>query len=488
MQVSVISLPAQIGGWSGRMETGMKKRGRKKQKLQGRLLAVLGISVLLLVCLIADCQKKGMLFRKENPSDGEQQKVLQKKGIDQREKRDEEKIRVLLTNSDMTSIFHQEIKITGSRDFVVEQKGKKKTYHAGRTVCFSGKDMEKNKGKILLSCPGGKLQVSSILRRQQIPAYRGTLELVGKSQGILLINQLKLKEYLYGVVPSEMSSSYPMEALKAQAVCARSFAWQQKKAGTYKKYGADVDDTTAFQVYNMAGEDKNSRKAVESTAGEMLFHGKNVITTYYYSTSWGCSATTKQVWGGENDECYPDKLQITEASRKKTNINELNLADEKIFHAFMTKKICDTYDEDCSWYRWKVKLSAKRLGEKLGLGNVKKIQILKREKSGILAKICIVGTKGKEIVSGQQNIREKLILMGSVIEKQDGSTGQLSMLPSAAFLIQDGVKQGKVYFQLTGGGFGHGVGMSQNGAAEMAESGYDYEQILMHYYSGCKMK
>lgn len=463
-----------------------RKGNRKQKELRQRLLAILVVSLLFLVCLLVDCQKKGLLFGGKEKKEQLTEKEGEKKKTGK--SRDEKQIRVLLSNTDQSSIFHEEIIISASKEFCVERNGKKESYPAGKSVTFQRKDVKSAEEGIVLSCPKGRLKVMSVRRRQQIPSYRGTLKLIWKSQGILLMNKLSLRQYLYGVVPSEMSSEYPMEALKAQAVCARSFAWRQMKAGAYKKYGADVDDTTAFQVYNMAGEDSRSRKAVNQTDGEMLFHGKEVITTYYYSTSWGCSATAQEVWGGEkNASCYPRKLQITEASKKTTGLTQLDLSDEKIFKAFMTKSLCNTYDEDSSWYRWKVRVSAKELGAWMGIGTVKKIQVIKREKSGILHEIQVTGTKGRRTITGQQDIREKLMVSGSLVEKKDGSSVELSMLPSAAFMIQDGVSRQKVHFLFSGGGFGHGTGMSQNGAEGMAEAGIGYREILMHYYSDCKI-
>lgn len=465
------------------------KAGKKRKKgtgLRQRLLVILMISLLFLVCIMLDCWKKGLFSgtvkRKGNPIQRENV------GEETEKNRDNRQIRVLLSNSEQTSIFHEEISITGTGEFTVRKEGEEKSYQAGKKVTFQRKDVKAAKGGIVFSCATGKLRVISIRRRQRIPAYQGTLKLTWNSRGILLVNALPLRQYLYGVLPSEMSPEYPMEALKAQAVCARSFAWRQMKAKTYKKYGADVDDTTAYQVYNMAGEDPRTRKAVKKTAGEMLFHGKNVITTYYYSTSWGCSATTEEVWGGgEDTECYPRRLQITEESSKTTRLTKLDLSDEKLFQSFMTDSLCDTYDGDSGWYRWRVMVSAEELGARMGIGKVKKIQVLQRGKSGLLGKIRVVGTNGRRTITGQQDIREKLMVSGSLVEKKDGSRTELSMLPSAAFLIQAGISQGEEAFWFIGGGFGHGTGMSQNGAAGMAKMGCSYKEILMHYYSKCEI-
>ncbi len=464
-----------------------RRKHRKKGKISPKVIIMAVFFLMLLFCFLLEAFKEGNIFQKSNFF-REIHKEKEEKSILQRKKREEEKIRVLITNSNMSSIFHDVVQITGSEEFSVKRNGKKEVYSPGEIIEFTKEEIDKNSEKVLFACPKGKIKILSVLRRQEIPAYRGIIEIKKESQGLLVINELKLREYLYGVVPGEMSASYPMEALKAQAVCARSFAWNQKKANRYKEYDAHVDDTTAFQVYNMAGEDKRTQKAVDDTAGELLYHGKKVITTYYYSTSWGSSATTKEVWGGDANVCYPAKLQITKSSQKKTGIKGLNFSEEKIFREFITNEICNTYDEESNWYRWRTELPAKQLGLKLGIGTIKKIQILERGKSGLLQKIRITGSKGSEVIEGQQSIREKLLLSDTVIETKDGNRQSLSLLPSAAFFVQDSVSNGEVQFRLIGGGFGHGVGMSQNGAAAMAKEGFSYQDILSHYYQECQIK
>ena len=468
----------------------MKKRGRKKykrNKVQRRLLAILAVSLLFFGCLLADCYKKGLLFHGQDRQESFGQKESKKEGTGKN--RDRKQIRVLLTNTDQSAVFHQEVSISSNQEFTVEKNGKKESYEAGETVTFGTKGWKKSWGDVVVSCPRGRLKVTSLRRRQQIPAYRGKLILNKTSRGILLVNRLPLGEYLYGVLPSEMSAEYPLEALKAQAVCARSFAWRQMQSDAYKKYGADVDDTTACQVYGMAQESARCVKAVKATAGKMLFHGKEVITTYYYATSWGCSATVKEVWGGEkNASCYPRKLQITLDSQKETGLTSLDLSDEKIFQSFLSDTLCDTYDGESDWYRWKITIPAKELGARLGLGKVEQIQVVKREQSGLLSRLRVVGTRGRITLSGQQEIREKLMVAGRQIEKKDGTKVEFSMLPSAAFLIRQGVEGKKACFVFFGGGFGHGAGMSQTGAAGMAKSGCSYKDIVNHYFNDCELR
>lgn len=457
-----------------------RRKGKSGRITKRQLIVVLAVSVLFLVCLVVDCGRRG-LFQKKKAVRQElkSEKVEESKS---EKSRDDDKIRVLLTGN---GIYHSSVSITGTKPMTVKTGSKTSSYAKGKKLSLSLEEVKASGKKLTVTCPDGRLRVNSIQKGGRTPSYRGDIKIVWNKNGILLINELTLREYLYCVVPSEMPTSYPLEALKAQAVCARSFAWAHMKSDSYKQYGAHVDDTTTFQVYNNIAENRKSRKAVDSTAGEMVYSGDDVITTYYYSTSWGCSATAQEAWGGKSGRSlYPCRLQ----SGSRKGDASPNLSDETAFYQFMTGD-SDTYDKDNDWYRWSVKISAKQLGARLGIGRAKKLFVLERGKSGLLKKVRAVGTKGRVTLEGQEEIRQYLMVPGIQIErKRNGDKTTLSMLPSAAFLVNDGVEDGEVVFTLLGGGLGHGVGMSQNGAAGMAKQGKDYRQILKHYYSNSEVR
>ena len=115
------------------------------------------------------------------------------------------------------------------------------------------------------------ITICSIERSQGQPVYSGSLEIKKESDGLVLINELYLEDYLKKVVPSEMPASYEKEALKAQAVCARTYAYRQIQGNTYGQYGAHVDDSTSFQVYNNITTSERTDQAVDETYGQMLF-------------------------------------------------------------------------------------------------------------------------------------------------------------------------------------------------------------------------
>ena len=115
--------------------------------------------------------------------------------------------------------------------------------------------------------------LSSIKRQNRHPSYRGSMELSLQCGKIIVVNELPIEQYLYAVVPSELSTGHQLEALKAQAVCARSYLYGQLKAKRYQKYHANVDDSVSCQVYNNIPEDTRSREAVDQTKGQVLTSG-----------------------------------------------------------------------------------------------------------------------------------------------------------------------------------------------------------------------
>ena len=103
-----------------------------------------------------------------------------------------------------------------------------------------------------------------------------------QADGLVLVNDLYLEDYLTKVVPSEMPSSYEKEALKAQAVCARTYAYRQIQGNAYSQFGAHVDDSTNYQVYNNKETDEKTTAAVKDTYGKMLFYEDKAVEAFYF--------------------------------------------------------------------------------------------------------------------------------------------------------------------------------------------------------------
>ena len=312
-----------------------------------------------------------------------------------------------------------------------------------------------------------RITIHSLTRGYGTPSYRGVMELYSSAEGIVIVNEVPLEEYLCAVVPSEMPASYAPEALKCQAVCARSYAYCQMLAFAYPVYNAHVDDSVSFQVYGNSKEQESTTYAVIETAGKKLQYCNEVVKTYYYSTSCGHS-TGVEAWG----------TALTEANNYLRGVSICNEAGE-------------AYEAKLPWYRWKAVIPQKTLSNlielntKTEIGTLRSLTITKQGAGGVALQLVAKGTRGSVTVDTENKIRASLGGSGYTIEKQDGTVVKSTkLLPSAFFTI---AKHGENYI-IEGGGYGHGIGMSQNGANEMAKAGKTYEEILTFFYPGTKVE
>ncbi len=425
-------------------------------------------------------------------------------------------IRVAIMTTGFKGYYHNEAVISSDAGMALRTGGIENHYAAGEDAIFTQDNELLKQGRVIMAPEnGGRLLIKSVKRNGDAHYYRGTIELYCSENGIVIINELSIDEYLYAVVPSEMPVSYNMEALKAQAVCARSYAYMQVISGGLPEIGAHVDDSTAYQVYNNTSETPESIEAVNQTSGDVITYNGEIISAYYFSTSCGYTANGSDVWFGMKNVEY-----LSAVLQNDVQINEsYDLSKEKIFKNFINNKPVTTYDTAFPWYRWEIRLSERQIRSSFeksvenryntnpsliltkdengnyvnikpeSIGKIKNIKIGKRSDGGIITSLIIKGSRKTVKILSEYNIRLLLAPTDSVIKRNDGSVvNGLSLLPSAFFYVDVRKDNGEKVFVLHGGGYGHGVGMSQNGASRMAESGYTYTDILKHYYKGCNVE
>jgi len=445
-----------------------------------------------------------------------------------------ENIRVLLRDSDYKDMYHKDVKFTATKDFTVSTKESEKEYKAGDTVTIEQDDKLFKEGRITVKTVSGegKIQILSLERSYGNPKYRGSIEIAKDDSGLLLINELPLEEYLYAVIPSEMPTSYGEEALKVQAICARSYAYKHLMANSLSQYGAHVDDSVTYQVYNNKAENEDSILAVKDTYGKVVEYNGDVISTLYFSTSCGHTADAASAWSSEVEQPYLEGklLLLQEEGDEQVEQEEIadqydDLSTEDAFKSFITSTDLNTYDSGFSWYRWKVTMSVKDIKKVIDsnlenryqanpdkiltktsgsgegkdadfesipidtVGTIVDISVVKRDSSGMLSEILITGSKNTIKVKSEYNIRALLAPVYDTITRQDDSKVEnFNLLPSAFFAIDKKEKSSKLSsITLTGGGYGHGVGLSQNGVKAMVEAGKDYEDIIEYFYEGTEL-
>ena len=455
-----------------------------------------------------------------------------------------ENIRVLLKTSDYAELLHRTVTFSADCDILLQygsgENVQEELITQGQEISITADSsyFTGERIKVIPTQLTGRIRLCNVNRSQGIPAYRGQLELLRTQDGIAVVNELPLEEYLYSVVPSEMPASYPLEALKAQAICARTYAYGHMLHAAYPQYGAHVDDSTSYQVYNNITESDSTTTAVKETYGSLIKTSEGTpADTYYYSTSCGVG-TTANIWKTEeaqkitylkSNRLNASYFEQTENGRtehtqtmadgyeKIPETQEEDLGEEDTFREFISSTQAGDYESREAWYRWSYQvkeIDVERMCETLqkryqtnerliltlkdgdyisqevkAFSKVKDISVVKRGAGGVADEVVIVTDKGTFKVISEYNIRAVLCDGKTKAVRQDGSEVSMpNLLPSGFFVMEPSHdKKNVVGYNIIGGGFGHGVGMSQNGAKNMALQGLNAEQILNFFYEGCEI-
>ncbi len=301
--------------------------------------------------------------------------------------------------------------------------------------------------------------------------YAGELRVSLKDHKLQIINYLKLEKYLKSVVGSEMPKEFPLAALQAQSIAARTYVL--KLLGKNEFF--DIHSTEASQVYlGLEAETAKINRAVESTSKLALFYKNKLIEAVFHSSSGGRTENSGQVW----------KYQLP-----------------------YLRSVVD-YDQNSTKYRWSKKISFSVL-EKIfsDLGGLNSIQIVKKSNTGRVLEIRLYGPKGNKNISGK-TLRRNLNLLSNKFDvdlkfnkiNKDQELLEINSINNKnKFNLDEKIDSDLApyplpkipidYFLLVKGyGAGHGVGMSQWGAKAMAERGESFRNILKHYYTGVQIK
>ncbi len=338
------------------------------------------------------------------------------------------------------------------------------------------------------------VSIEGLKRKGTQASYRGFIELLRSSKDISkfsIVNVLSLKNYLRGVVPNEMPVRFGLEALKAQTVAARNYA-VTPRVKAFEEF--DVCDSVACQVYFGANtEDKLSDEAINQTNGIVALDKEDKpILALYSSTAGGYTESYEFAFSDPETKNFPSKdIHYLSSTPDNRDFEPLN-TEEKAIEFYTTKP--EAFDDASPYYRWSKEWTKSELESVLrktmvaqsktgfitpalisssDFGNLVSISPLRRGNSGKIIELEIKTDINTFIVKKELVIRRCF--------QKDGIS-----LPSANFIISQIDAQTPVY-KLQGGGFGHGVGLSQWGAGKMASLGFSYDRILQHYYQGIKL-
>lgn len=418
-------------------------------------------------------------------------------------------IRVLIMNTDYETVFHDRISVTSETGFEVITANSREIYEAGEVLdIYPGASLlEKGRVKISAVEAHSSVKLLTVERSYGNPSYLGSLEITEENGSLVCINEVPLEQYLCAVVPSEMPVKFGVEALKVMAVCARSYAYNHILGNTYRMYGAHVDDSVNYQVYNNIKWQEQSTQAVYETKGEILTKDGKAVSAYYYSTSCGYGSDFC-IWNGEASDIY-------ESGTINKNRQQYDLSDEDNFRAFLNNENEEDFDYEFPYYRWNVTVpiddAKSRINEYLGkrynvepyniltlssggkfescsiedIGEITDMYVAERTKSGAVRQLVIVGSRHTVLIIGELNIRYILGPGENELNTHTDTQTVFYILPSVYMYFDkeytDGKISGIVYH---GGGYGHGIGMSQNAVSAMVKRGMRYDEILNFFYNG----
>ena len=264
--------------------------------------------------------------------------------------------------------------------------------------------------------------------------YRGLLEVSLAERGLLVVNELPLEEYLIGLINCEISSAWPMEAVKAQAVIARSYAVYQKQARRGAPY--QLESSVMDQVYEGCDvEDSRAARGVAETAGEVLSYQGKVIQAFYHSNCAGHTESSERVWGLSIPYLKGVPCQYCQQNQVKWE------------QVIPLKKV-----------------DAALRGAGYQVSGIRELKVASRNESGRAQEVLVVSGKGRVTVP---SVAFRKALGYSVVK----STNFELRVSGEDCLI-------------SGTGSGHGVGLCQWGAKQRAADGFSYREILSYYYPG----
>jgi stage II sporulation protein D len=272
--------------------------------------------------------------------------------------------------------------------------------------------------------------------------YRGELTLLVDKQGRpRLVNRVGLESYLMGVLPSEVPLAWPLEALKAQAIAARTYALYRAAHPDKDALDWDLDDTTSSQVYGGAAkEDARSDRAVAETRGQVLLWKGALAQTFFHSNCGGRTADVSKVWGG--DVPYLRGVACSFCRGDKHYAWEADLPLDKAGQALRAAGLCPSAE-------------------------LRGLQGVEEDASGRFYQVRILHGKGTSVVKA------------SVLRAALGA----DVMRSTRF--EASISQGRLH--LRGKGWGHGIGLCQEGARGMADDGYPCRRILNYYFPGTQL-
>jgi len=338
--------------------------------------------------------------------------------------------------------------------------------------------------------------------------YGGDLKLQPNAYGTYtLVNQVPIETYLRGVVPNEIGASAPPTAIEAQAVLARTYALRNLRRFAIDNYQMCAD--TQCQVYyGISGSAPESDRAIAATAGQVLTYQNELVDALYSSTTGGVTAPFTNVWNGAD---RPYLKAVVDSTENVWDLAAKPLADETNFRAFIAEKK-GFNEESWDYFRWRTNSTLAELSQDLksylqskqsplaGFTKIQDIAILERSPAGRVQRMSVTTDKGviqlekDEILRAFYAPSSTLFYLDPIYEEPTKALKAPKVIGTNTLQKQVALPPAqpspKVLkgYAFVGGGFGHGVGMSQTGAYHLGDLGWSSSRILSFYYPGTQLQ
>lgn len=454
-------------------------------------------------------------------------------------------IRVVLNDSTYANLDHRELQITSDKEFTITDKsgGDEYTFTPGRIISIRTADDGMSvtpRGEQPMAFPR-RVQIRPAeddgtivfmnLRREwngDATPYRGMIDIFAGEDGLAVVNELSIEDYLLTVVPSEMPQDFHPDTLKLQAIISRAYAYRGMLGGRFYAYGAHLDDSVNSQVYNNWPPNEAATQAIRETRGLVPFYDDEPVEAIFFSTSCGFTANSEDVWPNWQTGKFPGERVHYLRAVSQVPGEEKSLAGEEDMRRFIDTEYEDAYDADSPFFRWQVTMSRQDTEETIrrnmveqygrrpdlvltledegfvsreitadSLGELLDIRTVERGEGGNMMVVEIEGTGGTYRLISEYTIR---FTLKPVQYRQGGAPVILELADGSARENFNGLPSAFSYFDISrdengdieeiairGGGYGHGVGLSQYGAQNMVERFFNFIEIIEHYYPGTRL-
>lgn len=432
-------------------------------------------------------------------------------------------VRVLINDDSFENVYFEDIQLYSDDGIKIIVRGVQDI--SNNITIKNGNDFDILENEVILLENIDKSRpiiFSNLKRGYENVEFYGNLEISKVNDKYVVVNILDIEEYISSVMSSDDRNYREDEILKTMSVIYRTNLLNSIIENNLAYMGANVDDSSKYQLFNNLEITEINRRVAEETRGEVILNNGELIIPMYFDYSGGTSGNSGEVWAYNDYYGYTDIYEYPTNSENyllyKSFFSDTiyyDFYEEVNANIFFKSKDVDFIENESDWFRWCSVLEIEKIEEilnnlqsiynelenpknyiymvngeefNINIGNIKDINIIERGEGGNVMKIELMGANSSIIIETSELISQ--IFSPSKTINNKGNAIELEFIPSSYFVFDKVFDNGGNLNSLTfyGGGYGHGVGMSLYGAIKMSLSGYSYKEILNTYYSNISIE